>query len=487
MAKRTLIIYPGFLFNVSSHEARRWKQEETFSPSLHVLYSYLKQHNIEVDVLDFCREVGRPSNSAEREAFRIQAKNLLQKYNFDIVAISCFTTFDYISTIMVAEFCKELNPNCKIVVGGVHPTAVPQDFMEGGLFDFIVKGEGEIALLDICRGRYDHKSGPQVIEGSPLDFSQGIYLDWENYKYVFPGMSKGYLSLSRGCPFKCNFCSESTRPVERREYPVGFAVRDIMRAAEINNPKMLFIQDPLFRVDSPWGREILEVLVQRNFKKPFFLFARVDLLREEHIDLLSKLNVILWLGIDSGSEKILTIMQKTTNPKKYLEKVAENLTFLNERDVVCSCSLIFNHPGETPETVDETFSFLERFASRQKTISVDFMAKHYFHLPGTLLSENLERFEREFGTVIKHKTWWKEHSDHQILCRDNIPSRGLTARINYVPRFYTFWENNIRPKISRNTLLFRCWESGVTHQASKVFEPEETNYGYDFEYELEEF
>ena len=458
MSKKVLLVHPSSLFS------KDWLFARNFQLHLITLYYFLRQNHIEVDVLDLELELGFPNTLENIQQFPQRLTQLLQNYSFDIVGISCYASTQYLSAVAVAKACKMLNKECKVVVGGYHATALPEDFIDQeGAFDFIVRGEGEYALLEIYRGLYDDQGSlPRIIEGKPRDLSEGIFLDWENYKYIRPGMSHVGVAFSRGCPFRCSYCAESKLDFKYREYPVDIALRDIRRAVEMVRPCILAFYDPLFRLDTPWGQELFTALAKENFQQPIWLMTRIDMLKESHIDLLSRFNVQVFLGVETGSEKMLTIMNKAKKPKEYLRKVEENLTCINEKKVLGNFALLMNHPGETPQTVDETFNFFERILAKQRQVSV--VCEHnsnFLYLPGTHVFENISYYEKEYGTVIGHKTWWKKHASHIQLAQDNIPSRGLSSKIEWKSRMQHLNDRYIFNKMATEAMLFKFWFDSV--------------------------
>ena len=110
MNKKVLLIHPSALF------ASDWNFLREFRLQLLTLFSFLKENGIPVDVLDLEREIGLPGNFQEASQFKRKAKHLLSQYSFDIVAISCYGSTEFLSSLQVAQACKEINKNCKIIL-----------------------------------------------------------------------------------------------------------------------------------------------------------------------------------------------------------------------------------------------------------------------------------------------------------------------------------------------------------------------------------
>lgn len=425
MEKNLLLIYPSQLFTPD------WGDIACTNPSLVNLLSYLKQfHDIDPKVLDLDIEIGRPHNKKEISRFKNKASEIIRKYKFDVVGISCSYSINYLSSIMVAQICRDINSNCIIVVGGMHASAVPDDFIyDGSPFDFIVIGEGEKALLNICRGKINRTKEPKKIMGELIDLNEIPTPNFKEYRYLYSQPTSTILyAISRGCPFRCSFCIESAKNNSNyRCLPVKRAIREIQEIADCSNIKKIEFVDPCFGLKKKWRRSFLQALVKIKIKCIFEFETRFDLLDTEDVDLLSNLNIqYLYLGLEHASPKMLFLMHKTKNPQVYLQKAEKIIKYLNERDVPNKILLIFNHPGETKSSIQESVRFLDSAFSGLKNISSVLTPKNYYFTPGTTTYYNLKRYEREFGTKVKYKTWWKKpYFDQHDFATDILPSLDL--------------------------------------------------------------
>jgi radical SAM superfamily enzyme YgiQ (UPF0313 family) len=422
---QVLLIYPSCFY------AHDWGSINYLKPHLFSLFSFLKSQGIDVEVLDLEIEIGRPSNEKELEKFHKKAWDLISNYDFQIAAISCWSSLNYISSVVIANICRELKPKSTIVVGGYHPSALPSDFIyPESPFDFIIQGEGEIALLNICKGINNNLYKSKVITGQPLDLKNAPYLEWTNYEYRSPYPTSA-IYLSRGCPYSCSFCMEPCKRTTPtwRSYPVKRAIYEIKEVINTYNPRIIFITDACFGFDKYWRREFLRSLIKLKIDNLFWTECRIDLLEKEDIELFSRLNFNIEFGLESCSEKMLKIMRKTNNPREYLNRVREIANLLNEKEISYTFYLIFNHPGETYQTYLETIAFLKEILDSAKKFSGYLQAQSYAFFPGSHIHSYLSKYEQKFGTVIKHPYWWKAKESHARLARDTIPSKELWVEV----------------------------------------------------------
>lgn len=431
---RVLLIYPSSLYSTTYADAR----VAAIKPGLQELRSYLKSRSVAITFLDLEIECGRPANDQERKVFLAKAKELLANIPFDLVGISCLFSYNYLSSLAVADICRDINQDSCIVVGGNHATVMPSDFdYEDSPFDFIVRGEGEVAFVDICQGKYERKKGkPTVITGTPRDMTEEIALDWSGYQYALPGRNN-WLSLSRGCPYSCNFCVEQHlaacqgKNVPRwRSHPPEVAIRKIEALRKALNPVSIAFADPCFGFNQQWRCTFMSLLEEVNdLDCHIWMEIRGDLISAEDVERFSRMNIEVCFGLESGSPRVLEIMRKTNDPPKYLARYQEVLDYMSEKEVPHRIEILFNHPGETYEDYEITIRYLQSVVARQNKTSGVIMAKNYRLFPGCHVFLNLDEYRKKYGTVVTSERWWAQKwIDQERLSRSIVASSDLAQR-----------------------------------------------------------
>lgn len=435
--KKILLVYPVRLY------APSWGGEVwNLKPCLVNLFSYLdKKKGLAIDVLDLEIELGNPSTEEEVNKFKGDVARILKQKNFDIVAVSCYLSTHYLSTKLVAQICRGINRYCTIVVGGHHASAVPSDFLyRDSPFDFIVIGEGEITLLDICNERVKKKIYPQVIQGTPLDFKRAFPLKLKEFRYsTYPSVPTVGFELSRGCIFHCSYCPESILGCSWRNYPVRYSIKRIEEAISTVKPRQIGFMDPCFGLNKIWRRSLLKEIIKRKMDNIFWAMPRIELLEKEDIDLFAKLNFFLYISLESGSEKILKIMERTKDPKRYLKNCKTIIDYINDKKIPNNLFLVLNHPGEDLDTFKGSLRYVESLFKYRKDLSTKIILAPFQAIPGTPAYRRLEYFEEKYGTFIKNKEWWKsEAGDQYILATDVVASRKLKGINPFV-----YWEKDL--------------------------------------------
>jgi len=415
---RVLLVYPARLC------APTWGTEVwNLKPVLVNLFSYLRQEKmLNVDVLDLEVEFGNPSTKEEVDKFEERVARILGQKDFDIIAISCYLSTNYLSARMVAEISKKINRDSVVVVGGHHASAVPYDFLyKNTPFDFIIIGEGEETLLKIGTEQIKRNGHPLIIKHNPLDLRKIFPLRLKEYKYAtnLPTQIVGF-ELSRGCVFNCSYCPEPIFNSSWRSFSVGDSIKRIEEVIESVNPIKIGFMDAIFGFDRSWLRNLLKEIIKRKIDKVFWALPRIELLEKQDIDLIAKLNFYLDISLESGSEKILGIMGRTKNPKQYLKKCKIIIDYINDKKIPNNLFVILNHPGENLGTFCETLMYLESLLKDRKDVSTKIIFQPFYILPGTPAYGKLEYFEKRYGTFVKHKEWWRDNRCDQFLLATDI-------------------------------------------------------------------
>ena len=279
-------------------------------PHLVTLAGYLeKELDLRVELFDLNYE-----NKDGREL----TKRLRSYGPFHCIGISCYSSFDYLSVMQLGALIKSCFPDVPLIVGGYHPSAVPQDFVDGDTpFDAVIAGEGENACKELVAGLIDgigvdHEvyRSSAVTRLDSLPTYRWNFLDRYRSipKYID---SKVQIYLSRGCPFRCNFCMEKCKENgEWRAYSADRAVDELERLGSYVKLKniVVHIADPLFGHNASWRRDFLTKIVRSGIRpRLFWALMRVDTLSEEDVYLLSAAGFAIGFGLESGDPGMLAL------------------------------------------------------------------------------------------------------------------------------------------------------------------------------------
>lgn len=381
-----LLIYPFFIPHPDRSVFR--------FPPLGIAYiaACLQKAGHEVHLID-C--TFRKRNDALREAQAIRA---------DVIGIYCMVTL----LDDCLWFASHLRGHCNLLVaGGPLPTCEPDLFLDH--FDVVVRGEGEQTMLELI-DTYRENSDPGHIPGivyrkKPLTNNRGetIYtLDREyiqqldqlpfpardllpNGSYIRYGQKKyGYsittVMSSRGCPYRCEFCSNVIFGGSFRECPPRYVVDDIEAALKFGYDRISFADD-VFTMDKNRVIEICKEIKRRGLHFQWECLGRVDALDCQTALAMKEAGCTrIFFGIESGSDKILKLMTK-----KITAKAARNTVLVaHQAGLQVGAFFILCYPGDTDATVLETL----RFAT---SLPLDYLGLSMpYPLPGTALEQRVK-------------------------------------------------------------------------------------------------
>lgn len=309
----------------------------------------------------------------------------------DVVGISCMTA----NSPRAYELATQFRARKKIVVlGGVHPTILPDEALEYA--DAVVIGEAEGVweqlLNDIEEGRLKtryHNPEPDLSVYIPKDFSNLIKRRLYN---LIP------ILTTRGCPYHCSFCCVTNIYGKKiRHIPVANIVRDIKESGSKN---FMFLDDNIIGQPA-YAKELFKAL--KPLKIKWVGQASVSILVND--DELMKLAAesgckALFIGIESVSEDQMKTMHKAIKEIPLLERALKKI---RKMGILIHASMIFGFDNDTQESFDETVKFLIR--NKVATASFNTLTPY----PGTETFNEM----KESGRIIT--TDWKYYDHNTVV------------------------------------------------------------------------
>lgn len=239
-----------------------------------------------------------------------------------------------------ASALKILRPECKIVFGGPEISFERDDFFIGHPYiDYIIRGEGEDALVDLVH----HGSSVRIIDG-------GIYKKFTDtgisYKTA-PGGSIVYYESSRGCPFSCTFCLSSLTDGIRAK-SAEKTLSDLREFEKLQGSiKIVKFVDRTFNFDIERAKKIWRALTGNEFRLKYHFEICAELLDEETIDLLSEFpkdKIQLEIGIQSTNPETLKACRRSMDTAMILGNTRR---IFEKGNIHIHCDLIAGLPYET--------------------------------------------------------------------------------------------------------------------------------------------
>lgn len=380
--------------------------------NLGYLASWLKKNNIDVKLLDL--EVEDLDNN--------QLLELIRNTKPVLAGLSCITS-TIIAGHKIARFIKENFPGLKIAIGGVHSTAIPERTLEEfPCFDIVVRGEGEISLLELYNtiasdgdiskvkgllyrdssaGFIDTGLRPLIENLDILPFPDRELLDLDFYKRThtsraFSRLNKNISEIvtARGCPYSCIFCaSKVTFGTKVRYRSVKNIIAEMEECITKYKTNHFSILDDTFTFRKDVLYPVCDYL--KSKKITWDCFTRVDRVDEELARKVIESGCEkISFGLESGSEKILRLIKKGISIGQI--KNAFSICRKFNLRYIEATFMLGNHPLETRDDIKATMDLI-------MDLDPDLVA---FSLTAPFPGTELNRVMKEGGYIDKEK--WDE-------------------------------------------------------------------------------
>ncbi len=246
----------------------------------------------------------------------------------------------------------------KVVLGGPEPANYAAEYRAAGA-DYIIAGEGERALEQLLSGT-EPTATPQIENLDTLPWpdreriDMGRYLDaWRRHH----GASSVSLITARGCPYSCRWCSHSTFGQTHRRRSVTNVADEVEWILGRYAPDMLWYADDVFTIHTSWSLNYAAELKRRGIRIAFECITRADRLSPSVADALAEMGCYrVWVGSESGSQKILDAMERGVK----VEQVRNAVDTLKARGIATGMFLMWGYEGEQMEDIEATVAHVQR-------------------------------------------------------------------------------------------------------------------------------
>jgi radical SAM superfamily enzyme YgiQ (UPF0313 family) len=338
-----------------AHKSKDWSLR-LINHGVALLIAYAKKQGFDLELVD----TRRLNNWAEYvEAVK----------GFDIVCFSV-NTIAFNNYKICLNALKEVNPSAKVIVGGVHPTVKLNDFINDMRVDYIVQGEGEVALtLLLTYLRKEVKNIPRVHQRQHVKLDEIPFIDrslWEDeypYKMKFSGQPPFVTILaSRACTMRCKFCAPCSQMLfgnDERRRSVANVIEELTELDQLYHFKSWMIHDDGFLQNLPWIKLFLEEYKAKEFgPRPLIIQCRANYI-VSNPELIAELQSVLGLelaivGFESGSDKMLAFLRKGTTRKINID--AANI--LHKNGIKVFANILLGIPTESHGDIDLTMSMV---------------------------------------------------------------------------------------------------------------------------------
>lgn len=404
-------------------DPKQWKLQMPYPP-LGTIYAaaLLREKGYDVALFDnmFARTAEEVIPWLEREQPDVLA---IYDDGFNYLTKMCLTNMRHAAWKMAAYAQAR---GCKVIVCSSDSTDHYEAYLDHDV-DAVVMGEGEMGLLEVldtwkngleslegCKGlAFRHAGEIQVTDKRPVmrDLDALPSPAWDLVDiapYQQAWKQHGYFSINmattRGCPYKCNWCA---KPIYGNRYnshsPEGKAA-ELKMLVETFGVQHVWFCDDIFGLKPGWVQAFAEALEAMQLRIPFKIQSRADLLlKDDTVAALARAGCEeVWLGAESGSQKILDAMDKGIT----VDQIRKSREQLGKHGIRTAFFLQFGYLGETQEDIRATFDML------RATMPDDIGVSVAYPLPGTKF---YDRVKDELGG----KANWTDSDELALMFRNN--------------------------------------------------------------------
>ncbi|MBW1742168.1 MAG: B12-binding domain-containing radical SAM protein [Deltaproteobacteria bacterium] len=318
------------------------------------LAGYLHHKGKKAEVLD---EEIEPANP---EVLLSKTKDLTPPYIFGISSL----TAGIARSIEIARTIKNIPDfsDAKVIFGGIHPTVLPEDVLQSGYADIVVRGEGEQAveiLYDRIKGGKDYSdvegisffSNENIIHNDRaklVDLNSLPSFPYDLFYRYSPRYALGFITSSRGCPYDCVFCSQ--RSISGKFYRFRSpetVLEEIEYLFKNRGQSHLIFQDDNFLPVKDRAMKLCELIIDRfGDKISFDCQARADNVDDEVLAMMKESGCrLIHVGIECASDRLLSLVQK----RETLQQIIDGVRLIQKHGIQVSGTFILGFPTETSE------------------------------------------------------------------------------------------------------------------------------------------
>jgi anaerobic magnesium-protoporphyrin IX monomethyl ester cyclase len=415
-------------------DSKLWEAMQPYPP-LGTMYaaSWLRQHGYDVALFDAMLAESEDEWAISLDEHKPQYA-VVYEDNFNYLSKMCLSRMREAAFTMI-EMAK--SHGCMVIMCGADATDHYREYLEKGV-DYCLLGEGEETLLELLNQLSAGKDAgqisglvssktlhpsrrPDITDLDKLPFPAWDLIDIEKYRSIWI-KRHGYFSMNmvttRGCPYHCNWCAKPIWGQRYNSRSPKNVVAEMKWLKETFAPDHIWFADDILGLKPNWIEKFTSLLHDEDAIIPFKCLQRADLVNEKIAVGLAKAGCkTVWLGAESGSQKILNAMDKGDK----VEDIYRAAKLLRENGIEVGFFLQFGYPGEAWDDVQQTLKMVRECMPDDIGISVS------YPLPGTKFYESVKL---ELG----EKQNWVDSDDLAMLYRGPFPTefyRILHGRVHY--------------------------------------------------------
>ena len=442
------------------YDPKQVRKMQPYAP-LGTLYaaSALRAGNISVAVFDTMLEAPDPgfANALKQSRPRIV---VIYEDDFNFLSKMCLTRMRELAWRLARE---AHDAGAVVIAHGSDATDQGEAYLRNSV-DFVLRGEAEQTLVELCA---------TILSGNPnLDVPGLVYLDsagsvaqsanrtsknpsWntlpkparelidlEPYRRAWisaHGHFSANVVASRGCPYRCNWCAKPISGNKFQIRPANLVAAEIRELKEMYGVQHIWFGDDVFALNHHWVQEFADEIEAMQCALPFKIQSRADLMTNTTVAGLKRAGCAeIWMGVESGSQKVLNAMDKGLRVSDVVTARAR----LADEGIRACFFLQFGYPGETWEDIQQTIALVR--STRPDDIGISFS----YPLPGTVF---YERVQEQIGA----KRNWTDSDDLCVMFRAAYKDEFYMALRNALHAEVTSWSGHSSSEAVDAALLWQ--------------------------------
>lgn len=431
-------------------DPKQWKTAQPYPP-LGTLYAAasMQQEGHSVSLFDsmFAHTADEVIPYLERQSPKYF---VIYDDGFNYLTKMCLTNMREAAFEMIA-FAKQ--KGCRVIVSSSDSTDHFEKYLDKGA-DFILIGEAEMTLKELISALDNQQADFTGIQGlafrqqettiktlkrnvikelDQLPFPAWDIIDITPYKKMWMEHA-GFFSLNmgttRGCPFKCNWCAKPIYGNRYNSRSPENVVQELKLLKEKFGYDHIWFCDDIFGLKPGWVSSFANLLQNEGLQLKFKIQARADLLLQENYirDLARAGCDTIWMGAESGSQKILDAMDKGTT----VEQIHEATKLIKKYGMKPCFFIQFGYPGETKKDIAATIKMINTLLPHDMGISVS------YPLPGT-------KFFEQVQSQLKEKANWTDSDELALMFKNT-----------YHPAFYKSLHRYVHASFRKAASVHAC-------------------------------
>lgn len=400
-------------------DPKQWRFKQPYPPLGTIqAASVVRECGFEVNVFD----VGLKESPNEIEnALVSHHPDFLVIYDdgFNYLTKMCLTKMRDAALVMTQHAKRR---DAIVIVCSSDSTDHFEKYLSAGV-DYVIKGEGEDTIrellpalknsrpIDSIHGLMYRQNGKTVSTPArsvirdldSLPMAAWDLIDLDPYKKIWLS-NHGYFSLNlattRGCPYKCNWCAKPIYGNRYNSRSPENVIQEIEYLIKNFQPDHFWMSDDIFGLKPGWVKHFAELVKAGNLKFKYKIQSRVDLLLEKDtVEALAASGAeTVWVGAESGSQKVLDAMDKGTT----LVQIEQASLLLKKNKIRVAYFLQFGYLGETAQDISATLAMVLKLMPDEIGISVS------YPLPGTKFYDIVKQ-------QLKGKQNWEDSDDLELM------------------------------------------------------------------------